>query len=624
MSDYALIAEPDPGRSRMYQNLVLQHGLEPVSRRDGNAAHQILQSRGAPALLLTDLSLSLSDGFSLLRELRKTASSQVTPAVVLSAFSGLRLTAWQMRGELGIQELLSKMAPLSAVDRALKRALSGGRKGDIPRPGSSRPLRQWDEKRLHQVLIKGILDEEGALPDPGLQALVAEVAGIFNVPCAMISIILNDRHWLKAQVGLRGLASRKRLVPMDLSLCRHVVNADRLEPLVVPDLRGSPVFGSNEFMAQQGIGSYAGAPLISPEGAVLGVLSIADTKPLEISPEGVDLLVKLARRVAGELEVRCDAKKSVKRASELQQTLHQEKAKGAALSSTLNYAQAVLGSMVDGVLLMDQNRNILLANQTLAEMFDLPVDEILKLSGDAFMERAAQFFDDPADYLQKIRVLGEGPFAAQAEFEMQRPHRKIVKWISKPIALADQQGQIAFFNDITSEVEFALERERIALTDPLTGVTNRRGGEEALARETARSIRAGSPLCVGLFDIDFFKRINDVLGHLEGDRVLKQFAQILSESIRTADIAIRWGGEEFLILFSGISLQGAKEAAERIREATQRILLPAIGFLTVSAGIAEYTPGEEIEQWIARADTKLYEAKTSGRNCVRCAMNLAA
>jgi diguanylate cyclase (GGDEF)-like protein len=168
---------------------------------------------------------------------------------------------------------------------------------------------------------------------------------------------------------------------------------------------------------------------------------------------------------------------------------------------------------------------------------------------------------------------------------------------------------------VRSEERFST-LSRLALTDPLTGLANRRGGEEALAREIARARRGGAPLSIALFDIDRFKAINDRAGHAVGDRVLRGISEILSASQRGSDLATRWGGEEFLVLLPDVGLGGARAFAERVRDNVQGLVVPDAGPITMSAGVSEVQPGEEADAALSRADTNLYRAKAAGRNCV--------
>lgn len=174
------------------------------------------------------------------------------------------------------------------------------------------------------------------------------------------------------------------------------------------------------------------------------------------------------------------------------------------------------------------------------------------------------------------------------------------------------------------ELEAGLERaqtqerfsalSRLALTDSVTGLANRRGGEQALAREVARARRGGAPLSLALFDIDRFKAVNDQAGHAVGDRVLQGISGILSASQRGSDLAMRWGGEEFLVLLPDVGLNGARSFAERVRENVQNLTIPSAGRVTVSAGVSELMSDEDSATALARADANLYRAKSAGRN----------
>jgi diguanylate cyclase (GGDEF)-like protein len=159
---------------------------------------------------------------------------------------------------------------------------------------------------------------------------------------------------------------------------------------------------------------------------------------------------------------------------------------------------------------------------------------------------------------------------------------------------------------------------RLALTDLLTSLANRRGGEEALAREVSRARRGGNPLSIVMFDLDHFKNVNDQAGHAVGDRVLRGIAEILSASQRGSDLAMRWGGEEFLVLLPDVGLAGARAFAERVRENVQNLTVGEATRITVSAGVAELGPDEDAPAALARADASLYRAKANGRNRVEC------
>jgi diguanylate cyclase (GGDEF) domain len=137
-----------------------------------------------------------------------------------------------------------------------------------------------------------------------------------------------------------------------------------------------------------------------------------------------------------------------------------------------------------------------------------------------------------------------------------------------------------------------------------------------LEKELSRAIRRDDPLSLVILDIDQFKEINDHYGHLTGDLVLKNFAELIQRRLRGADTLTRWGGEEFAILLPDTTGRGALLVAEDIRHTIAHHEIAPGVHITVSAGVAEYQPGETTTGWFIRVDNALYEAKKSGRNCV--------
>lgn len=158
----------------------------------------------------------------------------------------------------------------------------------------------------------------------------------------------------------------------------------------------------------------------------------------------------------------------------------------------------------------------------------------------------------------------------------------------------------------------------LSITDPLTGLFNRKNLMETLAAEVIRSLRHKHTFALLIIDIDHFKRINDTFGHQKGDDVLRSLADVFRKSIRECDYVARYGGEEFIVLLPETSRQGAIEAAERIRiNAGKESAALADGSIrvTVSIGISLFPDnGEDVRTVIQQADKALYAAKDSGRN----------
>jgi diguanylate cyclase len=161
--------------------------------------------------------------------------------------------------------------------------------------------------------------------------------------------------------------------------------------------------------------------------------------------------------------------------------------------------------------------------------------------------------------------------------------------------------------------------------DPLTGLLNRRGFDQAVQelKTGGLNLDAASVLMI---DIDHFKRVNDSYGHLFGDQVLCAAAKMLTGVIKGRDVAARFGGEEFVVLLPETPENGALVLAEQFREAFSRAKVRRTGSdkiidkVTVSIGVACPRPGELLEETLDRADAALYRAKDAGRNCVRAAL----
>jgi diguanylate cyclase (GGDEF)-like protein len=196
---------------------------------------------------------------------------------------------------------------------------------------------------------------------------------------------------------------------------------------------------------------------------------------------------------------------------------------------------------------------------------------------------------------------------AHIELEQRRETQAALEKANKQL-----QAQIEQNEELQAEL-----REQ-AVRDPLTSLFNRRYLKETLEREISRAKREGSPIGIMIMDIDEFKNVNDLFGHNAGDRMLQAMGELLKANIRAGDIVCRYGGEEFVIVMPGASLQIAYERAELIRTKFDQMYVPYEGELlhaTISLGVAAYPiHGTDGEDSLIRADRALYQAKQDGRN----------
>lgn len=181
---------------------------------------------------------------------------------------------------------------------------------------------------------------------------------------------------------------------------------------------------------------------------------------------------------------------------------------------------------------------------------------------------------------------------------------------------ASQIGLAITVSDLFEEVK------KQAITDPLTGLFNRRYFEENIIKEAERALRLKQPFSIISMDLDYLKKINDTYGHQYGDLAIKTIANVLKKEARSIDIPARIGGEEFNLLLPGVDSQGAMIAAERIRKSIESQVLDTIVGITASVGVATFLEhSDRIDELIELADQAMYKAKLNGRNRVQIAQH---
>ncbi|PNT93185.1 hypothetical protein CDQ83_06540 [Clostridium thermosuccinogenes] len=182
---------------------------------------------------------------------------------------------------------------------------------------------------------------------------------------------------------------------------------------------------------------------------------------------------------------------------------------------------------------------------------------------------------------------------------------------------------LRIYREIRKYEELHKREFKLARTDKLTGLANRRYFEQKLAEEARYSDASGKPVNILIFDIDNFKKFNDTYGHIFGDKLLELFADIIKKNIRKSDIPIRYGGEEFLILIRDLDKKTARNVAERIRSQLEKQCIVLVDstneskMMTVSCGLSQYPEdSKDISEVVKFADMALYRAKQTGKNTV--------
>ena len=189
------------------------------------------------------------------------------------------------------------------------------------------------------------------------------------------------------------------------------------------------------------------------------------------------------------------------------------------------------------------------------------------------------------------------------------------------VPLRDEAGAIKYFGaierDVTGKRNAVEQLERLALEDILTGIGNRAALRKHMESLSGSTDAAAENPCLLLFDLDGFKHINDTLGHLAGDDILRHFAGYVASNLRRDDFMARLGGDEFVAILKGYTPEAALLFAEHVVANLACMKVSGADKIGVSVGIAEFVPGEEMSKVIAGADIALYRAKDAGKGTVR-------
>lgn len=215
---------------------------------------------------------------------------------------------------------------------------------------------------------------------------------------------------------------------------------------------------------------------------------------------------------------------------------------------------------------------------------------------------------------------GDVPPIYHGEHEYYRNDGSIMVGALQVIPQVDRDGAVMQILGVTRDISESrrLEDEltRVAQTDYLTGLWNRRQAERLLTEAVDRQ-GSTTPVTLLIIDVDRFKYVNDEKGHGQGDRVLIELAARLEAQLRAGDVIARWGGDELVILLADRGLPEGVVVAERLCESIAATPFGDVGTVTVSVGAAELMEGDDLDSWLHRADVALYAAKDAGRNTVR-------
>jgi diguanylate cyclase len=272
-------------------------------------------------------------------------------------------------------------------------------------------------------------------------------------------------------------------------------------------------------------------------------------------------------------------------------------------------------------------RDVITRQSTLKHELDEAQNRLKEMLS-TFVDRLGRFADSTGDYQTRIEE-SAGRIASARDIseltdviaDVLRDTRAVQESTQRSRGeIEELRHQANHANAEIARLQAELEQtSELIRHDPLTGVLNRKGLDEALSREAAFAQRRGTPLCLGLLDVDNFKQINDTHGHQTGDEALQHLTNVIRENVRPQDSVGRYGGEEFVVLLPDTDLDSATAALVRLQRAlTKRFFLARQQklLITFSAGVAELRAEEQPVDAIDRADKAMYLAKRSGKNRV--------
>ena len=294
-------------------------------------------------------------------------------------------------------------------------------------------------------------------------------------------------------------------------------------------------------------------------------------------------------------------------------SLQQDISSLVAAQKTTQLFAHVLNATDDGVLITDSSGTIEFVNKAFEKITGYGLTEVLGKNPSMFKSGN----HDREFYKNMWQTLKTGR-SYQGTFVNRGKNNELVYCDETITALTDEANNIthyvSIFRDLTTRILEEQEFRDMVRFDGLTGALTRTAGELALENAYMQHRGGKLPMSIAMVDVDHFKHVNDNWGHSKGDTVLKAISSTMVATLRSNDTVVRWGGEEFLLIFGGCNLEQSKLLAERCRQAIENHVHQDVGTVTASMGVGELQPEEALSDLIERVDQALYGAKRAGRN----------
>ena len=469
-----------------------------------------------------------------------------------------------------------------------------------------------ENARLWALWVRELLDSQ---PEEDCTELTRLAASICGTSLGLVTLLDERQQWFRASEMLK-LGD----TPREIAFCAHAVRQEGV--FVIKDSLLDNRFGVNPLVtADPPIRFFAGTALSTPDGHLLGTLCVADTTPRILSADQLQALEVLSRQVSARLELRMQRRA-------LEHALIDREKTSSALRASEELFRAFMNASPFLSYIKDAAGRLLFYNRAFAQRFGVSEHAWLGRTDEQLWSRKLSKSVRTHD----LEVMAGGRMV-ETEEHIRGTDGSISSLRSFKFPCSDSAGNVLLAGvavDISEEVAHKAELERyhreledandqlrrLAVTDELTGLRNRRAFEERLVMEFSMARRRRRELAVLLIDVDNFKKTNDKYGHAAGDEVLRRLGMILRTTVRLPDLPARYGGEEFVVLLPESGEESAMGLARRVmaRVAAEEWENEPV---TISMGMAAMN--ESLVngfQLVELADEALYAAKRAGKNRV--------
>jgi diguanylate cyclase (GGDEF)-like protein/PAS domain S-box-containing protein len=457
--------------------------------------------------------------------------------------------------------------------------------------------------------------QEGLDPAPEAECdeIVQLAATICGMPVGFLTLLDERQQWFRVSDGFK-----LEDTPREIAFCAYAIRQPEL--FIVQDALSDGRFSTNPLVnAEPPIRFYAGMPMHTAEGHPVGTLCVMDTEPRMLTFEQENALQVLGRQASARLELRMHRKA-------LEEALKEKDKVAAGLRANEELFRAFMNASPFLSYIKDAAGRLLFYNKSFAKRFGVGEYTWLGRTDERLwspnLSRSARTHD--------LEVMAGGQMV-ETEERIRAADGSSSTWRSFKFPCHDSAGNLLLAGvavDVTDEVARKSELERyhqeleeaneqlrrLAVTDLLTGLKNRRAFEERLVMEFSMARRRKRELAVLLLDVDNFKQINDRYGHAAGDDVLRKLGELLRTTVRLPDLPARYGGEEFIVLLPESGEESALGLARRIMDKVaaeqwnnERMTI-SIGMAAMNESLVNGL------QLVALADEALYAAKRSGKN----------